>query len=117
MNISIKVLHKNCCGLDVHRTWICARIGITDANRRTEYKQAHFSSFSKGVRDLADCLAKYSYSDVCMESTGTYWIPVFNILEKTCWFTLVHPKYTKLQKGTKLNTRMPNGSVTYICAV
>ena len=52
-----------------------------------------------------------------MESTGTYWIPVFNILEKTCWFTLVHPKYTKLQKGTKLNTRMPNGSVTYICAV
>ena len=40
-------------------------------------------------------------SDVCMESTGKYWIPVFNILEKTCWVTLAHPKYTKPQKGNK----------------
>lgn len=85
--MAFKILRKNCCGLDIHKTWIFACIGITDSNGRTEYKQARFSSFSNGLRDLADWLAKYSCSDVCMESTGKYWIPVFNILEKTCWVT------------------------------
>lgn len=40
-----------------------------------------------------------------MESTGRYWIPVFNILEKTCWVTLAHPKYTKPQKGNKTDRK------------
>ena len=27
-----KILLSNCCGLDVHKTWILACIGITDNN-------------------------------------------------------------------------------------
>lgn len=79
-----KIFRKNCCGLDVHKTWIYACIGITDNNSRTEYKQARFSSFSKGLKELLNWLVKYDCFDVCMESTGKYWIPVFNILEKDC---------------------------------
>ena len=45
--MSFKILKFNCCGLDVHKTWIYACIGITDSNNRTEYKQARFSSFTK----------------------------------------------------------------------
>ena len=40
-----------------------------------------------------------------MESTGKFWIPVFNILEKICWVTLAHPKYTKPQKGNKTDRK------------
>ena len=100
-----KIFRNNCCGLDVHKTWIYACIGITDPNGRTEYKQARFSSFSKGLRELAAWLAKYSCIEVCMESTGKYWIPVFNILEKSCFVTLAHPKYTKPQKGNKTDRK------------
>lgn len=100
-----KIFRNNCCGLDVHKTWIYACIGITDPNGRTEYKQARFSSFSNGLRDLAAWLAKYSCIEVCMESTGKYWIPVFNILEKSCFVTLAHPKYTKPQKGNKTDRK------------
>ena len=103
--MAFKIFRKNCCGLDVHKTWIFACIGITDTNGRTEYKQARFSSFSKGLQDLAVWLDKYSCKDVCMESTGKYWIPVFNILEKTCFVTLAHPKYTKPQKGNKTDRK------------
>ena len=80
--LSFKIFRFNCCGLDVHKTWIYACIGITDSNGRTDYKQARFSSFSKGLKELCDWLAKYNCSEVCMESTGKYWIPVFNVLEK-----------------------------------
>ena len=100
-----KIFRNNCCGLDVHKTWIYACIGITDENRRTEYKQNRFSSFSKGLRELADWLAKHDCKEVCMESSGKYWIPVFNILEKTCWVTLSHPKYTKPQRGNKTDRK------------
>ncbi len=103
--LAFKIFRKNCCGLDVHKTWIYACIGITDTNGRTEYKQARFSSFSQGLHELAECLAKYSCTDVCMESAGKYWIPVFNILEKTCNVVLAHPKYTKPQKGNKTDRK------------
>ena len=55
-----KIFRNNCCGLDVHKTWIYACIGITDPNGRTEYKQARFSSFSKGLRELAAWLSPTS---------------------------------------------------------
>ena len=104
--MSFKIIKNNCCGLDVHKTWIFACIGITDSNNRTEYKQARFSSFTKGLNELCDWLAKYNCNDVCMESTGKYWIPVFNILEQhSLWATLAHPKYTKPMKGNKTDRK------------
>lgn len=100
-----KIHRKNRCGLDVHKTWIYACIGVTDTNGRTEYMEARFSSFSRGLRELASWLAQHSCVEVCMESAGEYWIPVFNILEKTCLVTLAHPKYTKPQKGNKTDRK------------
>lgn len=101
-----KILKNNCCGLDVHKTWIFACIGITDPFQRTVYKHARFSSFTKGLQELCDWLAKYNCDDVCMESTGKYWIPVYNVLEKNNIFvTLSHPKYTKPQKGNKTDRK------------
>ena len=100
-----KILKLNCCGLDVHKTWIYACIGITDSKRRTEYRQARFSSFTKGLKELCDWLAKYNCNDVYMESTSKYWIPVFNVLEKNnIWGTLSNPKYTP-QKGNKTDRK------------
>jgi len=40
-----------------------------------------------------------------MESSGKYLIPAFNILEKTYFVTLAHPKYTKPQKGNKTDRK------------
>jgi len=100
-----KIFRKNCCGLDIHKTWIYACIGITDENGRTAYHQARFSSFTKGLRELAGWLATHDCVEVCMESASKYWIPVFNILEKTCLVTLSHPKYTKPQKGSKTDRK------------
>ncbi len=104
--MSFKIFRKNCCELDVHKTWIYACIGITDTNGRTDYKQTRFSSFSKGLKELSDWLAKYHCSEICMESTGKYWIPVFNVLEKAdVSVILSHPKYTKPQKGNKTDRK------------
>ena len=40
-----------------------------------------------------------------MESTGKYWIPIWNILENEINLTLAHPKYTKAIKGKKTDKK------------
>ena len=39
--------------------------------------------------------------DVCMESTGKYWGPVFNLLEDEINVTIANPKWVKAVKGNK----------------
>ena len=101
------IFRFNCCGLDVHKTWIYACIGITDANGRTGHKEKRFSSFSRELHELDEWLTLYSCDEICMESAGKYWIPVVNVLEKNNNITLPHPQYTKLQKGNKTDRNNP----------
>ena len=58
------------------------------------------------LKDCKSCVTGLLNITVTMESTGKYWIPVFNILEKNnLWVTLSHPKYTKPQKGNKTDRK------------
>ena len=60
----------------------------------------------KDCRSCVTGLPNISCNDVCMESTGKYWIPVFNVLEKNnIWITLSYPKYTNPQKGNKTDRK------------
>lgn len=43
--------------------------------------------------------------DVCMESTGKYWVPVFNLLEDQINVTIANPKWVKAVKGNKDDTK------------
>lgn len=100
-----KIYRKNCCGLDVHKTWIYACIGISDDKGRIKYYTGRFSSFRNGLNALLKWLTDHECMDVCMESSGKYWIPVFNILEKHMKVCVAHPKYTKPLAGSKSNVR------------
>lgn len=40
-----------------------------------------------------------------MESTGKYWISVFNVLEASCKITLAHPKYVRSIRGKKTDKK------------
>ncbi len=40
-----------------------------------------------------------------MESTGKYWVPVYNILEPSCRITLAHPKYVKAIRDKKTDKK------------
>ena len=50
-------------------------------------------------------MAAHNCKDVCMESTGKYWSPVYNVLEKQCSIVLAHPKYVKAIQGKKTDEK------------
>jgi transposase len=101
----LKIVHPVCCGIDVHKKFVVACIASTDDKGITTYKLSRFSTFTSGLLKLSEWLLSYSCRDVCMESTGKYWIPVFNILEDTCRVVLAHPKYLKAIRGKKTDKK------------
>ena len=101
----LKIVYPICCGIDIHKNFVVACIASTDDKGITTYKSSRFSTFTKGLRELSEWLHFYSCAEVCMESTGKYWIPVFNILEATCKITLAHPKYVKAIRGKKTDKK------------
>lgn len=102
---TVEIVYPVCCGMDVHKSFIVACIAVTDEHSHTEHHIKRFSTFTGDLRRLADWLAYYNCRDVCMESSGKYWIPVFNTLEKTCNVCLTHPKYVKAIKGKKTDKK------------
>lgn len=101
----LKIVHPICCGIDVHKSFVIAIIAITDDKNVTTYHRRRFSTFTSDLKKLKEWLEYYSCTDVCMESTGKYWIPVFNILEEDMNICLAHPKYVKAIKGKKTDKR------------
>ena len=101
----LKIVHRVCCGLDVHRDFVMACVASTNAEGVTSYDSKRFSTFSGGLRDLRDWLTQHECRDVCMESTGKYWFPVHNILESTCNVVVSHPKFVKAIKGKKTDKK------------
>lgn len=103
--MSLKIVYPICCGIDVHKTFVVACIATTNSKGVTTYKSHRYSTFTKGLKELSQWLIENNCTDVCMESTGKYWIPVSNILEKSCKVVLAHPKYVKAIRGKKTDKK------------
>ena len=98
----MKVVYPVCCGVDVHKSFFIATIISTTSDIQPNYARKRFSTFNNDIIRFADWLASNNCNDVCMESTGKYWIPVFNILEsKNINVTIANSKWVKAVKGNK----------------
>ena len=101
----LKIVFPVCCGMDVHRDFVIACIASTNSQGVTEYQSKRFSTYTGDLRKLAVWLKENHCFDVCMESTGKYWFPVHNILEKDFHVVVTHPKFVKAIKGKKTDKK------------
>lgn len=97
----MKVTYQTCCGVDVHKTFLVATIIKTTGGVEPSYQKKRFSTFNSDIRHFKQWLLDNNCLDVCMESTGKYWIPVFNLLEDRINVTIANPKWVKAVKGNK----------------
>ena len=101
----LKIVRPICCGVDVHKRFIVATIGNTDQHGVTTYKTLNFYTHNKDLNAFIKFLKDNNCYDVCMESTGKYWIPIFNYLEDDFNVTIANPKYIKAVKGKKTDKK------------
>jgi transposase len=96
----LTVVYPICCGIDVHKTFLIATL-ITTEGIQPKYRKRRFSTFNSQILAFKDWLLENNCRDVCMESTGKYWVPVFNLLEDSIHVTIANPKWVKTIKGNK----------------
>jgi transposase len=77
LNRSLPVMRPNAGGIDIGATEIFVAV---PADRDTESVRS-FPTFTEDLHQLADWLQQCHVDTVAMESTGVYWIPLFQILE------------------------------------
>jgi transposase len=76
----MELLHRRCCGLDVHKETVvaCLRL-VSDGKVTTEVRT--FQTTTAELLALSEWLAAAECTQVAMEATGVYWKPVWHILD------------------------------------
>ena len=98
----MEVMVARCAGLDVHKKQVtaCVRTPALGGGRREEV--GTFGTTMGDLEDLADWLADEGVSQVVMESTGSYWKPVWAVLEDHDFdLLLVNARHVKQVPGRK----------------
>jgi transposase len=95
---SLGIVHPHAAGLDIGRAeiWVCVP---TD---RDSQPVRGFGTFTPDLEALADWLQACHIETVAMESTGVYWIPIYDLLEaRGLQVCLVNARHVKNVPGRK----------------
>ncbi len=97
----MEVVYSHCCGLDVHKKIVVACV-VTP-----EGKEIHtFSTMTDDLISMVDWLKQKGCTHVAMESTGSFWKPIFNLLElEDIKALVVNAKHMKNVPGRKTDVK------------
>ena len=94
-------VYERCCGIDIHKKVIvaCLRMGKKKENRE-------FGASTRELLKLADWLQENGCEMVAMESTGSYWKPLYNVLESQGLPAMVvNAQHMKVVPGRKTDQK------------
>ena len=96
---------ERCAGIDVGKKFlaVCILTGPLDGEPRVERRR--FGTVTAELESLRDWLKAEGVTDVVMESTGSYWKPVFNVLEGSLKVCLANPQEVRNRKGHKTDDK------------
>ena len=67
--------------------------------------ESQFGVSTREIKRLSQELKKYYVTEVCMESTSIYWMPIWRLLEKDFHLLLVNPQFLKQLPGRKSDVK------------
>ncbi len=94
-------VYDKCCGIDVHKKLIVACL---KCGKRQEIRQ--FGATTRELLEMADWLKQSGCMMAAMESTASYWKPLYNILE-SCGLNamVVNARHIKAVPGRKTDVK------------
>jgi transposase len=101
----VELIVERPAALDVHNASVMACVRTPAKNGRREQFVEEFSTTVRGLLALRDWLAGYQVTQVAMEATGTYWKPVWAVLEDDFSCLLVNARDVKQVPGRKTDVK------------
>jgi transposase len=100
----VEVLHPRCAGLDVHKKQVTVTVRIAKGRKvRKELRQ--YGTDTASLLQLRDWLESEGVTHVAMEATGTYWKPVWHVLEDPFELVLANARDVKNVPGRKSDVK------------
>jgi len=98
MDRRLTVIHEQCAGVDIGKSKHYVAVDPASC----EEPVRSFGTFTDELEQLSAWLKDCDVKVVAMESTGVYWIPLFEILDRAGFEVhLVNPRATKQVSGRK----------------
>ena len=101
----MEVVHQHCCGLDIHKRTVVSCLLMPGSRGWPQREVRSFSTTTGGLLELTDWLEAAGCTHVAMESTGSYWRPIYNILEDSFTLLLVNAQHLKAVPGRKTDVK------------
>jgi transposase len=97
------VVSERCAGVDIGKDEVVACVRTPGPNGKGRRKQTRtFPSFTGNLEAMADWFVAEAVTDVVMEATGSYWKPVWYVLEERSFeLKLVNAQHVKILPGRK----------------
>lgn len=104
--VIVEIVVERCAGLDVHKKTVTACVRIPDSGGGRSEVVRTFPTFLADLEALRDWLSSQRVAQVAMESTGSYWKPVFYVLEDAGFeLLLVNARHVKHVPGRKTDVK------------
>src|SRR5687767_14501127 len=103
----MEVVYKRCAGLDVHKKTVHVCIRIANG-KQMQVLTSVYGTFTTDLERLRQFLREHRVRRVVIESTGVYWMPVRNVLERGDWkfdLVLVNPQHVRALHGDKTDKK------------
>jgi transposase len=99
----VDVLIERCAGIDIGKSEVVACVRTPAPGGQGRRKQTRtFSSYTAALEEMADWFTDLGVTDVVMEATGSYWKPVWYVLEERPFdLKLVNAQHVKILPGRK----------------
>ncbi len=101
----LEVRLERCAGIDVAKKFVVVCVMIGSADQKPTVEVRRFGTNVKELERLRAWLLERGCTDAVMESTGSYWKPVFNILEGNLKIVLANPEQVKALRGKKTDPK------------
>ncbi len=75
----MQVLYPCCCGVDIHKKFVVACLLTTGEDGSVRKDIRTFSAMTEDLLAMLDWLSGAGCTHIAMESTGSYWRPVYNL--------------------------------------
>jgi len=100
---AVQVLHRICCGLDVHKKLVVACLRVQEADGRARTEVRRFEAMTDALVELRGWLEEAGCTLAVVESTGPYWKPLYNLLEERAGLAVwvVNARHVKAVPGRK----------------
>src|SRR6266700_1723141 len=101
----MQVVYERCAGLDVHKRTVVVCAITSDAQSQQCRERRTFSTMTSDLLRMRDWLKEREISHVAMESTASFWKPIFNSLEGHLEVLVVNAQHLKAVPGRKTDTK------------